>query len=85
MTLSSQHRKGSRGAGTWALPGGHLEFGESFAACGLREVAEETGLKLGANYAFHLVSVQNCQFSDAHYVTLFLRTKVSQVIPFLVL
>ena len=79
LTLARQCRKGSRGAGTWALPGGHLEFGESFAACGLREVAEETGLVLGANHALHLVNVQNCLFSDAHYVTIFLHTEVSQV------
>jgi 8-oxo-dGTP diphosphatase len=41
-------RRGSHGAGTWSAPGGHLEWGESFETCARREVAEETGLLLGA-------------------------------------
>ncbi|MEO0561017.1 MAG: NUDIX domain-containing protein [Chloroflexota bacterium] len=28
----------------WCMPGGHVDPGESFAQCGIREVFEETGL-----------------------------------------
>jgi 8-oxo-dGTP diphosphatase len=37
-------RKGSHGADTWSVPGGHLELGESFADTAIRETKEETGL-----------------------------------------
>ncbi|KAI0126834.1 nudix domain-containing protein [Xylariales sp. AK1849] len=63
-------RLGSHGSGSWAVPGGHLEFGESFFACAERETLEETGLEVTAK---KLVSVTNDVFEDLgkHYITLF--------------
>jgi 8-oxo-dGTP diphosphatase len=65
---------GSHGAGTWALPGGHLEFGESIEACARREVLEETGLELDdiepAPYTNDVMPVEG-----RHYVTCFVRAK----------
>lgn len=37
-------RQNSHGENTWAPPGGHLEWGESFQKCAIRETYEETAL-----------------------------------------
>ncbi|CAD6444210.1 12c0fa39-1ea7-45bf-bc15-0c2ffe928a7e [Sclerotinia trifoliorum] len=39
-------RINSTAANTWGLPGGHLEFGETFEEGASREVLEETGLHI---------------------------------------
>jgi 8-oxo-dGTP diphosphatase len=63
-------RKGSHGAGEWALPGGHLEPGESFEDCCMREVSEETGLLIKN---IKPLGFTNDIFEEEglHYVTLF--------------
>ncbi|MGC1878318.1 MAG: NUDIX domain-containing protein [Rhabdochlamydiaceae bacterium] len=62
-------RKGAHGAGTWSMPGGHLEFGEGVEECAKRELAEETGLKA---LSFQLGPwVNDVIEEDKHYITLF--------------
>lgn len=41
-------RKGSHGAGNWAVPGGKLEDGETVFSTARREVFEETGVEIDA-------------------------------------
>ena len=48
-------RKGSHGAGEYSFPGGHMEFGESFSDCVIRETLEETGVEI-KNIKFQCVS-----------------------------
>ncbi len=70
-------RKSSHGAYTWGPPGGHLEFGESFEACALREVQEETGLLLAD---LQVTEISNDIFleENKHYVSIFLRAPYPQ-------
>jgi 8-oxo-dGTP diphosphatase len=67
-------RKGSHGQGTWAFPGGHLEGGESFSDCLIRENEEETGLKIEITDK-NPFAITNDIFEkeDKHYITLFIR------------
>lgn len=48
-------RKNAHGEGEWAFPGGHLEFGESFAECARRETREEAGIEI-ENIQFQMLA-----------------------------
>lgn len=60
-------RKSNHAYGMWSTPGGHLEYGESFEECAIREVKEETGIILEEVKFWH---VQNTIFpnENKHYV-----------------
>lgn len=61
-------RIGAHGANTWCAPGGHLEYGESWEDCAVREVAEETGLKIKST---RFLGLTNDIFSEGkHYITI---------------
>ncbi|CDW76568.1 probable 8-oxo-dgtp diphosphatase nudt15 [Stylonychia lemnae] len=46
ILVSQRITPNSAGDGQFGLPGGHLEFGETFQECAQREIEEETSLKL---------------------------------------
>ncbi|KAJ6013118.1 NUDIX hydrolase, partial [Penicillium canescens] len=70
-------RRGSIGAGTWGLPGGHLEFGESFETCAAREVLEETGL-IVHDLRFLAVVNSVMHAEGKHYAVVFVEGYVSE-------
>jgi 8-oxo-dGTP diphosphatase len=64
-------RKGALASGSWGLPGGHLEFGESLEECSRREVLEETGVSIKnikrATFTNDIFAQEN-----KHYITIFM-------------
>lgn len=64
-------RRNAHGDGTWSIPGGHLEFGETFEDTAKREVLEETGLAI-KNVRFGAVTNDHFRDEDKHYVTIWM-------------
>lgn len=61
-------RLGSHGAGTYQIPGGHMEFGKTFEETARDEVREETGL---TDIEFKRISsINNERVYGKHYVNL---------------
>ena len=64
-------RKGAHGSGSWSIPGGHLEYGETFEDTAKREVLEETGLEV-KNLRFGAVTNDFFEDENKHYVTVWM-------------
>lgn len=64
-------RKGSHGADTWGMPGGHIEWGESFYDCAKREIKEELGVGIDCNSSPFYVTNDFFKKENKHYVTVF--------------
>jgi len=73
-------RRGAHGEGTWAVPGGHLDYGESPAACAIREVREEVGL---AVMDPRCIALTNDIFAaeGRHYITIWMRVECAEAGP----
>ncbi|MBI2420897.1 MAG: NUDIX domain-containing protein, partial [Candidatus Levybacteria bacterium] len=61
-----------RSSGEWCLPGGKLDYGETFEEGAIREVKEETGITIKNP---QVISVHNCKNEYAHFVTVGLIAK----------
>lgn len=66
-------RLGSHGANTWSIPGGHLDFGESWEECAKREVFEETGIQIH-NITFLAATDDMFEAEGRQYATIWLRS-----------
>jgi 8-oxo-dGTP diphosphatase len=58
------------GEGTWTMPGGKIEYGETFEEAAAREVLEETGIILRA---MTVICVNTDKNEHAHFVTIGMR------------
>lgn len=56
--LIGKRRETARYGNTWCLPGGYIEYEESFISTAHREVLEETGLEVRINGIVNVVSNQ---------------------------
>lgn len=71
--LLVRHRKGDKRY--WMLPGGGLDYGETFEACAIREIKEETGLDISIERMLYL-SEAICPRGTRHVVNVYLLGKL---------
>lgn len=69
-----QQRKRSHGTGTWSLPGGHIEYGETPEVTAAREAKEEANVEIRNS---KVVGVTNdfMPEEEKHYITIFVEAK----------
>lgn len=64
--------------GTWTMPGGNIEYGETFEEAGIRETKEETGMDVKD---LEVICVQTDKNEYAHYISVGMIAKSHEGIP----
>jgi len=72
--LLVRHRKGNRLY--WVLPGGRLEYGETFHECAVRELKEETGLDVEIE-KFLFLSEAIAPDRSRHIVNIYVKGRIT--------
>jgi 8-oxo-dGTP diphosphatase len=75
-----EKRAHSHGAGTWAPPGGYIEFAESFEHTATRETREELGIEI-ANVRFVCITRDIFEQEDRSYVTVWMQADYASGTP----
>ncbi|OGF29795.1 DNA mismatch repair protein MutT [Candidatus Falkowbacteria bacterium RIFOXYD2_FULL_35_9] len=65
-------RKSAHGQRAWCFPGGHLEYGESWKDCAIRETLEEAGINI-KNIQFSAVTNDIYTDEEKHYITIIMQ------------
>lgn len=71
-------RKGSHGNNTWGMPGGHLEWKETFLECAKREIKEELGVTIRCDSEPFFVTNDYFTKEEKHYVTVFVVAQIQK-------
>lgn len=66
-------RLNSHGHNTWTVPGGHVDFGETFAQTAVRETLEETGMHID-NVRFFALTEDAFPDHNKQYITIWVES-----------
>ena len=67
-------RKNAHGEGTWCLPGGHMEYGETPEQTAIRETKEEVNLEISNAKVVGITNDFMPEY-EKHYITIFVEAE----------